>query len=114
MGRAQPSFSVRGRYPPSRASEAAAKMKRCGNSEEIDSSQRALAAQAPEAREGRGCAQMCARASLPVLLWWLVKLRSILVCYEANNTQHRSELTENVVSMEGSSFMLRGAHIASS
>ena len=64
MGQARPSFSVRGRYPPSRASEAAATMKRCGNSEEVDSSQRALAARAPEAQEGRSGAQMCARASL--------------------------------------------------
>ena len=66
MGRVQPSFPVRGRHPPSRASEAAAKTKRCGNSEEVDSSQQALAARAPEAQEERSCAQLCARASLRI------------------------------------------------
>ena len=71
MGRARPKFPVRGRYPPSRASEAAAKMKRCGNSEEVDSSQRALAARAPKAQEGRSCAQRCVRPSL------LIRLREL-------------------------------------
>ena len=78
MGRARPNFPVRGRYPPSRASEAAANMKRCGNSEEVDSSQRALAARAPEAQEGRSCAQMCARPSLLIrlceLAHWFVRI----------------------------------------
>ena len=46
-------------------------MKRCGNSEEVDNSQRALAARAPEAQEERSCAQMCARPSL------LIRLREL-------------------------------------
>ena len=60
-------------------------MKRCGNSEEVDSGQRALAARAPEAQEGRSCAQTCARASLRILVV-LVKSRFILVCFVAIKT----------------------------
>ena len=49
-------------------------MKRCGNSEEVDNSQRALAARAPEAQEERSCAQMCARPSLLICLRELAHL----------------------------------------
>ena len=50
-----------------RASEATAKMKRCGNSEDIYCSQRALAAQALEARKRRS-ERLRARASLRIFV----------------------------------------------